>query len=283
MRRLLALLVLVSCAEQSTPPPPKPPPAALPASPPRTPVDFAAYGDCRSNHDVHRRICASLVAMKPQFVAVSGDLVDFGDDDDDWATFRTITKELRSKTQYLPAPGNHDVSDRRTFEKEFGLVKPWHDRRFGDVHLFLLDSNWYFAGPEQLRWLEETAGASDAKHKLAVFHHPPFSLDTFSGEEGPVRERIHPILLKHRFCAAFCGHHHSFSMLPRDGIRYVVTAGGGAVLYDHDPSKLKPGDLYRRFHHFVGFRFKDKGIAAHVFDPDGNEVPELAFPLCEHP
>lgn len=246
-------------------------------------VDFAAYGDCRSGHDIHRRVCASMARSGAKAVVVSGDLVDDGDDPEDWKTWREITKDLRAKAAYLAAPGNHDVSQNRAFERELGLEKTWHDRRMGDVHYFMLDSNEYFAEAEQLAWLEKTAAASDAKHKIAAFHHPPYSLDAFGEfEEKPVRERLHPLLVKLKFCAAFAGHHHSFYATKRDGVRYVVTAGGGAHLYRQTPARAIEGDVFRSFHHWVGCRITPKGIRASVFDPDGVEVPELAFPLCEH-
>jgi 3',5'-cyclic AMP phosphodiesterase CpdA len=247
-------------------------------------MDFAAYGDCRSGHEVHRAICASIAEMKPKFVAVSGDLVDWGDDEGDWRIFRSITQELRSKTEYLPAPGNHDGSFAKIFEKEFGLEKSYYDRRMGDVHLFLLDSNESFSDAPQLQWLQEKAAASDAKHKIAVFHHAPFTVEPY-GEflTRMIRDRIHGLLVRLKFCAAFCGHHHAFYATRRDGLRYVVTAGGGAVLYEVDPGKAIPGDVFRKFHHFVGCTMTEKGISARVFEPDGREVPELAFTVCEHP
>jgi len=290
MKRALAFaLALASCAESKNPTPPmvqKTPGSFATPAPPAVfvrPLDFAAYGDCRSDQTIHGRICRSILAGRPKFVLVSGDLVDWADSAEDWEEFRATTKELRSKVAYYPAAGNHDVSDRRPFEKEFGLDRTYYDKRIGDVHVFFLDSNWYFREPEQLAWLEEKAGASDARHKFAVFHHPPFSIDTFGEfETRPIRERVHPILARLKFCAAFCGHNHHFYTTRRDGVRYVITAGGGAVLYPLDPEKAEPGDLFRKFHHFVGCRFGEKKISAHVFDPDGAEVPELGFTLCEH-
>lgn len=287
--RILALLVLASCAEKKEPPPSFAAPSIVQAEKPAPPrelprIDFGAYGDCRSGHDVHRAICASLVAMKPKFVAISGDLVDWGDDEEDWEIFRGITKELRAKTEYLPAAGNHDVSFAKKFEKEFKLETTYFDRRLGDFHLFLLDSNDEFRDAAQLRWLEEKAAASDAKHKFAVFHHAPYTVEPY-GEflTRMIRDRIHAVLVRLKFCAAFCGHHHAFYTTKRDGLRYVVTAGGGAILYEIDPAKAIPGDLFRKFHHFVGCTVTEKGVSAKVFEPDGREVPELAFPLCEHP
>jgi hypothetical protein len=265
------------------------PVAALPALPPSPPrsipaLDFAAYGDCRSDHAIHAKICAGILASNAKYVLVSGDLVDWGDDKEDWEIFRRVTRELRAKVQYLAAPGNHDTSLDRLFEREFGLDKTYREKRLGDVHVFLLDSNDYFRDEEQLRWLEERASASDARHKVAVFHHPAFGLDAYGdGEAHPIRDRIHPRLVKLRFCAAFCGHEHSFFTGLRDGVRYVVTAGGGAPLYPQDPSRARPGDLFRKFHHWVGLRFDGRSIQAQVFDPDGVEAADLAFTLCDHP
>lgn len=283
MRPWIAALLLAGCSKPAEP-------AARPAlSAPAAPaaaalaLDFAAYGDCRSGHAIHRRICASMVRSGAKYVVVSGDLVDWGDDAADWDVWRDITKDLRARAAYLAAPGNHDVSTSRAFERELGLERSWHEKRIGDVHLFLLDSNAGFAEEEQLAWLERTATASDAPHKIAAFHHSAFSLDSYGElEERPIRERLHPLLLKLRFCAAFAGHHHAFYTTVRNGLRYVVTAGGGAHLYRQQESRAIKGDLFRSFHHFVGCTIGPRGISGRVFDPDGVEVPELAFPLCEH-
>jgi 3',5'-cyclic AMP phosphodiesterase CpdA len=298
VRGLVWALVLAGCSR--SPEPEKPPamqgPAPAAASAPVPPalaqaepaampaLDFAAYGDCRSGHAVHRRICASMLRSGAKAVVVSGDLVDWGDDEDDWKVWREITGELRSKTAYLAAPGNHDVSRTRAFERELGLDRTWFDRRVGDVHVFLLDSNQEFEDAAQLEWLEKTAAASDARHKVAAFHHPAYSLSAWGDlEERPIRQRLHPLLVKLKFCAAFAGHHHSFYATRRDGLRYVVTAGGGAHLYRQQESLAVAGDLFRSFHHFVGCNVSEKGIRARVFDPDGREAPELAFQVCEHP
>lgn len=280
MRASAALLLLLGACSRAPEPPP---PVQLQAPAPAAAVDFAAYGDCRSGHDIHRRICASMLRFGAKYVVVSGDLVDWGDDPGDWKIWREVTKELRAKSLYLAAPGNHDVSRDRSFERELGLERSYFDKRVGDVHVFLLDSNQEFEEEAQLAWLEATASASDARHKIASFHHPPFSLATWGDlEERPIRRRLHPLLVKLKFCAAFAGHHHSFYATKRDGLRYVVTAGGGAHLYRQDPSRAIDGDLFRSYHHFVGCVVGDKGISARVFDPDGVEAPELAFPLCEH-
>ncbi len=263
---LAILLVLASCKEHGR----------------AAGLDFGAYGDCRHQPAVHRRIAGSLSGSGAKFVLVSGDLVDTPDDPAAWDEFRDISGTLRQHP-YDCAVGDHDSGGRNLFEKEFGRDRLFYDRRDGDCHVFVLNSIGRFEEQDQLEWLEKTASASTAKHRIAVFHHPPFGIMASRvAQTDKIRPRIHPLLVKLKFCAAICGHQHAFYTTLRDGVRYVVTAGGGASLYNLDSSLAGSGDRFRSFHHFVGFKFAGAGIEGHVYDPDGVEDESLAFPLCEH-
>ncbi|HLY74036.1 MAG TPA: metallophosphoesterase [Planctomycetota bacterium] len=246
-------------------------------------LDFAAYGDSRHEVEIHRRIAQSIARSGARYVLVTGDLVDSPDEPAAWGEFREITKDLRQRPYYC-APGDHDLGAQKLFEKELGLDRLYFDKLEGDCHIFVLSSEGSFSEADQLDWLEKTASRSTARHRIAVFHHPPFGIHgrrTSQVEE--IRPKIHPLLVKLKFCAAICGHQHSFYTTLRDGVRYVITAGGGASLYNLDPSLGQEGDQYRKFHHFVGFMFAGSGINARVYDPDGIEDESLAFKVCEHP
>jgi hypothetical protein len=246
-------------------------------------LDFAAYGDCRHNTGVHRRIAGSIAATGAKFTMVTGDLVEAAGDPAAWAEFRDIVKELRKKP-YDCAVGDHDPDEKANFKKELGLDRLYYDRKDGDFHIFVLDSCGKFTDKDQLDWLEKTASASTAKHKFAVFHHPPFAIKSHRvAEAEEIRPRIHPLLVKLKFCAAFCGHQHGFYSVQRDGLRYIVTAGGGAPLYNVDTALLQPGDLHKKFFHFVGCTVAGNKIIANVYDPDGREEEGLMFTVCEHP
>ena len=246
-------------------------------------LDFAAYGDCRHQVDIHRRIAKSIAASGARYVLVSGDLVDVPEDPAEWDEFRDITKDLR-KHPYYCAPGDHDLGEKKLYEKELGLDRLYFDKVEGDCHIFVLDSGGSFGEADQLDWLEKTAARSTARHRIAVFHHPPFGLHVRRASQvEEIRPKIHPLLVKLKFCAAICGHHHAFYTTLRDGVRYVVTAGGGASLYNLDASLAQDGDQFRKFHHFVGFRFAGSGIVARVYDVDGIEDESLAFKVCQHP
>jgi hypothetical protein len=264
---LAAVLVLFSCSEKKR----------------ATAIDFVAYGDCRHQPKVHRRMAPHMAASGAKFFLVTGDLMDEPEDEKSWAEFRDITKELRKKPYYC-AFGDHDAGTKNLFQKEMGEERSYYDKREGDCHIFILDSRGEFTDPEQLDWLKKTAAASTAKHKFAVFHHPPFMIyDKRMAEADKVRPNIHPVLVRLKFCAAFCGHQHAFYSTLRDGIRYVVTAGGGAPLRQIDLANGQPGDIARKFYHFVGLKVAGPKIEAHVYDDDGVEDESLSFTLCEHP
>lgn len=247
-------------------------------------LDFVAYGDSRHFTKIHARICKSIVAAEPKYVIATGDLVDYPERPAQWTEWAEITKELRSRSRLHSAAGNHDLSKENLYQKTLGLDRLYFDVKEGDVHLFILDSNTAFDDRTQLEWFEKTARASTSKHKFAVFHHPPFTVGPKKElQAAPIRPIIHPLLVKLKFCAAFCGHHHAYYNTVRDGVRYVVSAGGGAPLSDVDPTMKIAGDRYRSFHHFTGFRFSGGKILGSVYDKDGVEVPEFAFTLCDHP
>jgi hypothetical protein len=264
-----AALLLVGC-------PRKPP--VLPT------VDFVVYGDCRHNDKVHREIVANILSTHPKFVAVTGDLVDEPDLEENWAAFRATTRDLRAQAPYFSAVGDHDyLNAGETLLKELNQEGWFFDRQLGDIHFFFLDSRSRFTDAAQIAWLEKTARASTAKHKMAVFHHPPFQVDPKRAPEAEeVRATIHPLLVRLKFCAVFCGHQHAFYSTVRDGIRYVVTAGGGAPLRTLDPSLGLKTDLARKFYHFCGFTRTGSKIEGRVFDRDGVEDQELRFTLCDH-
>lgn len=256
-------------------------PVPAPARPPlKAPFTFALYGDAREGHDVHRSIIAGILASGAQFAIQTGDLAYLIDDDAELAAWRAVSRELRRKMPYYPAKGNHDVGGMGRFEREFGLDTPWYDRIEGPIHFFFLDSNRL--DDAQLAWLRTTAKASPAPHRIAVMHHPAFTLIPWRDlESAATRARVHGLLRDLGFRAVFCGHDHQFYTTVRDGLRYVVSGGGGAPLYEQDPTRAEAGDRFRVFHHYVLVSVDKTRITAKVYAADGVEDPSLAFTIWE--
>ena len=247
-----------------------------------TPFTFALYGDLRNGHDIHRAICAAILKSDARFVLCSGDLVAHGSETGQWETWNRITADLRRRLPFAAAMGNHDcLGKSSSFLRQFELHRPWYDEVFGSLHVFVLDSNdWTDA---QLAWLKKSAAASTSRHRVALLHHPPFTITPFRvAEAEKTREKIHALLRDLKMCAVFCGHDHNFYTTVRDGLRYVTSGGGGAPLYEQKPELSQEGDLFLKFHHFVLVQVGDTSMTARVVDPEGRGVEGLKFGLCEH-
>jgi acid phosphatase type 7 len=210
-------------------------------------VRIGVYGDVRGGHATHARIVGHMLGEGLDLIAVTGDMVLRGTDEADWQRFFAVTRELLAQVPYYPAVGNHDLGwdgahpDRRDGEV-FALPpgppdRPagahWYSRDVADVHLVFLDSNAYDR-PEQEVWLEADLAAARARRVRAIFaltHDGPFARGTHGGN-ALARARYVPILARHRVDLLFSGHDHIYQRGEQDGVRYVVSGGGGASLYN---------------------------------------------------
>jgi predicted phosphodiesterase len=249
--------------------------------------DFAVYGDSRYYRKVHERICRVILMTSPKYAIHTGDLVNSGDRDDEWEIHREVTRDLRARMPLYIVKGNHDIGSKGHFEKELGRPKTYYEERIGDIHYFFLDSGDAKLPDEQLAWFESAASASQAPHRVAVLHHPSFTMFESASrneEAARVRGRLHPLVVKHRMCAVFAGHKHAFHLAVRDGVSYVTTGGGGSNRHKLNPSLAQKGDLWKEssYYHFVGCTVDAKRITGQVVGQYGEVRPELSFTICEH-
>ena len=246
----------------------------------KPPFTFALYGDTRDGHEVHAAILGRILRSGAKFVVSTGDLAYSADDDAAWNKWLELTKELRAKLPLFAAKGNHDDGRLGRFEAQFKLDKPYYDRVKGPLHFVFLDTN--DLTDDQITWMKKTAGDSKSPVRIAVMHHPCFTLTGWRAKEAAqTHDKLHALLRELKFDAVFCGHDHSFYSTVRDDLRYVVTGGGGAPLYDIDEKRAQKGDLFRKFNHYLIVTVDLKKITAAVFDRDGKEAADLRFTIWE--
>jgi len=164
------------------------------------PVSFLYYGDAqRGVHSHWSRIIRQGVLTAPQarFILHAGDLVNQGDRDTEWAEWHAAGGFIHAMRPVVPVPGNHEYTSNGpdgVQEGQAELTALWrpqfvlpverelpeslheaaYDIRYTeDLHIFVLDSSSN-AWREQMDWLRETAGASDARWKIVALHHSPF-------------------------------------------------------------------------------------------------------------
>jgi 3',5'-cyclic AMP phosphodiesterase CpdA len=159
------------------------------------------------------------------------------------------------------------------------------------VEVFVVDSNTLRTsqtklGPlredrAQLKWLDDSLLASNARWKVVVMHHPPHTPKTpvrywwiVPTGGGRAREwqldlQLGPILRRHGVDVVFAGHNHFYArMVPQNGIRYFVSGGGGREIYpfEESPGYVASGGVY---YHFVYVRATEGSFEYYAVDDAG--------------
>lgn len=207
---------------------------------------FAAFGDTRSGHKVHRALVEQMSRENIDFVVHSGDLVESGGFEEQWDLFWRIESPVVSRRPMFAAVGNHDESQRGNFRRYF-LNELWADghryyyRDWGDVRVVVMDSELEArAGSPQYEFLDAALAEGAAKGQLMVIalHYPPYS----SGSHGSypeMREVLGELAPRYGVEAVLAGHDHNYERTVKiDGVTYFVAASGGANIRKVTPQKF---------------------------------------------
>lgn len=238
---------------------------------------FVIIGDTRTQHHIHQSLVDKIVKVNPDLVINTGDLVNDGENLDDWEMFFKINKDLIVNTPYYPTLGNHERDSRNYFDI-FSLPnnERYYSFDWGDIHFIILDSNIpYLKLKEQSEWLQKDLQENKlAKFKLVFFHHPYYSTNRFPFRQPyyqTIREVWGKILKEGEVDAVICGHDHFYQRDEEEGIHYIVSGGGGAPLHyigEYLPTTKKA----EKVHHFIVASFKDKKLIFEVISGEGKII-----------
>ncbi|KVM79497.1 metallophosphatase [Burkholderia ubonensis] len=226
------------------------------------------------------RCIARLNALEPRpdAVLVTGDLVDFGRDDE-YAQLRDLLAPL--EIPYYLMVGNHD--DRAALRRAFADRPEWQDGEFvqyafdvGAVRVLALDSQVPGASAgdlcdARLAWLAAQLDASRDRPVIVALHHPPFAsgighmdalrLAPAAAAKLDALLRGHPNVER-----VLCGHVHR-TMFARFGgtIASAVPAPAHQVAFDlrdNAPS---------------AFRLEPPAFAVHRHTPDAGVITHHVY------
>jgi predicted phosphodiesterase len=205
-------------------------------------IKFLVIGDTgtgsRSQYDVGARIAEAYKQFPFEFAIMLGDNL-YGTEGPS-AYVNKFEKPykplLDAGVKFYATLGNHDEPSQR-FYKPFNMEgKRYYTFRKGDAEFFVADST--YVTPEQVKWLSEALDRSDAKWKIAYFHHPLYSSGAKHGSELDLQQLFEPLFIKSGVDVVFAGHEHFYERIkPQKGI-YYFTQGGGA--------KLREGNIRAR-------------------------------------
>ena len=239
---------------------------------------FVAYGDNRTQPQVHASVLARMSQFKPDFVVQTGDQVADGNKEDQWDEFWQIASKALSETAYYPSLGNHERSGAPYFR--YFAVPAEYSFDYGDIHFTALDSNRPAAEyAAQLEWLKKDLAAhQDAKWRIVFFHHTVHTCVDKPDrriESAERAKRLEPVFTAAHVQLVINGHDHDYQRHVSQGITYLVTGGGGAPLYSVTPDTpfVKKALMA---HHYCEFIVDGNTISVRVVEPDGTVIEQFA-------
>ena len=263
------------------------------------PFHFCVLGDTRSRHDVHQRIVNNIIKEKPLFVFNTGDLVGNGNSMEDWEHFFRINKELTRNVPYFTVLGNHE-KDSENYYNFFSL--PGNERYYflsiGNALFITLDMEgidydtpnylhgearekfWsnisleYFK--EEKKWLENVLTLNKGADFIFVFFHPTFySIKKSRVAEAKERRKFWgDVFERNNVQVVFNGHDHYYHHAENGGTHYIVTAGGGAPLYNTDAPQPETV-FYKKIEHYMRVDVGMEKAEIRAIDIDGNLLEKI--------
>ena len=219
-------------------------------------VRFAVVGDTGTGDQPEFEVAQEMERYRARvgfdFDIMLGDNIYGGHKPQDFARkFEQPFKPLLDAgVKFYASLGNHDDPNDERLYKPFNMGgERYYVFKKGDVAFFVLDSNYF--DPTQLSWLTQNLQQSNAKWKIAYFHHPLYNNGRNHGPDLDLRAQLVPLFRKYAVNVVFSGHEHVYEHIrPQDNIYYFVL-GNSAKLMDHDfgdtPDASKTFDTDRAF------------------------------------
>lgn len=271
---------------------------------------FLVFGDTQGDtYDLWRAVLRRAYETNPDaaFWTVVGDLVEAGQDHDQWDAWLGAAEEVIGVIPVMPLTGNHEYytplwgerSLPTLFAAQFklpgngpeGLKSQVYSFDYGDAHFVMLDSQAREGArflPDMLErqkaWLEKDLAATDKRWKMAFVHKPPYNSKTARGNDD-VKAAFVPILERHRVAIVFSGHEHVYARTyplrddavadgSSEGTVYVTVGRGG----DKARGKALAGDWHEVYHNpaeepnYLVVRVNGNVLSVEVFGLSGDLI-----------
>jgi hypothetical protein len=174
-------------------------------------------------------------------------------------------KEIANfKVPYYHVVGNHDIWDTAShdiWKKRYGPV--WYSKTHKNSHFIFLNSEDVINFPSkikgpQMEWLKKELETHKDINNIFVFLHQPLW-----AQDAHWNRDVHPVLkAAGNVKAVFAGHWHQYIYFPeKDGIKYYITGGGGAM--------IPPNPDIGGFYHFLNVSVRGKQFHVDVHRDTG--------------
>jgi hypothetical protein len=266
-------------------------------------VRIAVIGDS-GNASLQQQAVAEVIRdMAPDLFLHTGDL--------DYLGFPDITvfepyRDILPNTCLYPSRGNHDIFPWSSFftppEPVPGAPPTYYSFDWGSAHFVTLDTGWGLQpGSHQLEWLVqdlEKAQEAGRNWTILCFHYCLYTVGAYAWDPDLkiLRDTLTPVFDRFEVDLVLMGHDHNYQRsypIRGDAIHdawqepsftspastlYVVTGGGGAVLYPALEST--EGSFIRVFepvHHVVQIEMTPSRLEVRAVGIEGEVYDEFTI------
>ncbi len=263
------------------------------------PFSFIYMGDVQNGFERWRTLATRAYRDRPDaaFYLLAGDLVNRGNDRDDWDDFFFNARGVFDRRPVAPALGNHEYhsgQEPHLYHALFTLLENGpktvpaeraYRFRYGNALFVVLDSN---LDPEaQTEWLDESLADPDAVWKFVAFHHPIYS--SSPRRDNPwLRDAWLPIFDKHHVDLVLQGHDHAYLRTypmkenarvdgAAQGTIYLVSMAGTKMYEQDKRDYAEVGFVNTSTFQVLDIQLHGNRLVYHAYDIDGNRVDDFVI------
>lgn len=206
--------------------------------------------------ELYEKAVDHINRLEPDFVIITGDLVNKQDDKSQIAEFKRITSKIKTSIPVYISPGNHDIGQTPTEQTINEFIKNYGYDRFSFRHkksLFIglnsciIKSNTPLFEESQNDWLQKEL-RKKARHKIIFVHYPffitsPDEPDQYFNIPLAARKKYLDQFKENNVDVIFAGHLHNNGYGKDGNIEMVTTSAVGKPLAKY-PSGMRIIKVY---------------------------------------
>lgn len=206
---------------------------------------FDSNRDFEKETALYEKAVEGINRLNPDFVVITGDLVNDRNSVAQIKEFKRITAKIKSSIPVYYSPGNHDIGqvpDKESLDKyqqNYGSDRFWFKHKgssFIGFNSGLIKAKLEKPEEEQYRWLKRKLRQSKNARQIILFTHYPFFNKTadeptsYSNIDKEDREKYLRLFSDNRVAAVFSGHYHNNSLSSYGNVQLVTTSALGKPL-----------------------------------------------------
>lgn len=245
-------------------------------------VVFIAYGDTRTNPDIHADLAKWFKKYDPDFILHTGDLVARGKNFELWEKeFFVPLANVIDEVPLLAAIGNHeDDGTNYLAQFHFSDQELWYSFNSGSAHFLALDYRSHAQNEPQYQFAEKDLTGNQSAWKIVMLHEPMFNIGGHNSMWG--HDAYLPLMHKAKVDLVLGGHSHLYERFKplsseadygKWAITHITTGGGGAPLYQGEQNAVHAA--YARTNHFVVIEVTQDSLKGKAVSRDGAVFDEF--------